>query len=182
MGSKFTSFAGVELGKATLDGIQKVLGRAKVVETGDAGEYLASICYAVPGGVVLFFTGELGRSQHELEGFGLARKTDRKPCSKWPASKSAPKLVLSGLELGMSAAEFRRVLGVKVQSEGKEMVARFEGKLKLSRQDIQRLPKEDQAMIESGKQQDYFDVLVSVKATFDADRLSGLRVWKSVTY
>ena len=39
VGDKFTSFAGFQLGAVKLANIQSKLGAAKVVETGDGGEY-----------------------------------------------------------------------------------------------------------------------------------------------
>ena len=52
-GERFTSYAGFELGTGTLADVQNTLAPSQLVETGQAGEYIASVCYAVSGGVVI---------------------------------------------------------------------------------------------------------------------------------
>lgn len=178
-GAQFTSFAGFNLGTVKLDEVQKALGHAELVETGDAGEYTASICYKVRGGVILFLSGEIHGDY--LGGFGLAKKTDRQPCSKWPTKRAIPKLTIAGLHLGMSVSEFTQRIGAPVRKEGQNAYADFESERKLSQAEIQRLPDEVQKMIQAGKAQDYYDVIVSVKATFNKDRLSELLIWKTET-
>lgn len=181
VGAKFTSFAGFELGTVTLADIQRALGSARVVETGDAGEYVASVCYSVPGGVVMFFAGELDGFNHNLGGFGFAKRTDRKPCSKWPKTPAVPDLVLGGLRLGISVSEFTRIVGVPVRVEGRKVYAFFEGKRTMTKEEIQREPQEVRAMIKTGEQQNYFDVVVSVVATFSNGQLQELSIWKTET-
>ena len=181
VGAKFTSFAGFELGTVTLAGVQRKLGPTQLVETGDAGEYTASVCYTVSGGVVMFFAGELDGPEHNLGGFGFAKETDRKPCSEWPMTPAVPNLAIEGLRLGLSVSEFTRIVGVPVRIEGKKAYAFFEGKRTMTEREIQRLPEEVQGMVKTGQQQNYFDVVVSVVATFSADRLQELRIWKTET-
>jgi hypothetical protein len=181
VGAKFTSFAGFELGTVTLADVQRKLGPTQLVETGDAGEYTASVCYSVPGGAIMFFAGELDGPKHNLGGFGFAKDTDRKPCSKWPMTLSVPNLVIGGLHLGMSVSEFNRIVGVPVRIEGKKSYAFFEGKRTMTKQEIQRMPEKVQGMVKTGQQQNYFDVVVSVVATFSAGRLQELCIWKTET-
>ena len=166
VGAKFTSFAGFELGTVTLATIQKALGPAQLVETGEAGEYTASVCYRVPGGVVMFFAGEMDGPEHNLSGFGFAKKPDRNPCSKWPTALAVPDLIIGGLHLGISVSEFTRIVGVPIRMIGKKAYADFESKRTMSKEEIHRLPEELQAMVKTGEQQNYFDVVVSVVATF----------------
>ncbi len=181
VGGKYTSFAGFELGAVTLANIQKELGQAKVVETGDAGEYTASVCYTVPGGVAIFFAGELDGPEHNLGGFGFAKETDRLPCVKWPTALAAPNLIIGGLHLGMSVAEFKKIVGVSVHMEGSKAYADFEGKRPMRKEELLRLPKEVQGMVKTGDQQNYFDVIVSIVATFSNGQLKELRIWKTET-
>jgi hypothetical protein len=180
-GAQFTSFAGFDLHTIKLTGVQNTLGPAKLVETGDAGEYTASVCYSVPGGVILFLSGELDGPDHNLGGFGLAKETDRLPCSKWPTGKQIPNLSIGGLHLGMSVSEFTQRVGAAVRMVGQIAYADFESKRKLSQAEIQRLPEEVQKMIKTGEEQDYYDVMVSVIATFNNGQLNELRVWKTET-
>ncbi len=180
-GSRFTSLAGFSLGTITLDVIQKTLGPAKLVETGDAGEYTASVCYIVPGGFVLFLAGELDGPEHYLGGFGLVRDTERKPCSKWPSSRAKPELNIAGLQLGMSVSEFTRHVAAPVRMEGQKAYAAFESKREMSQTELQRLPENVQKMIQTGKQQNYYDVVVSIIATFNNGKLVELHIWKTET-
>jgi len=181
MGERLTSFAGFQLGAVKLANIQRKLGAAKVVETGDAGEYTASVCYAVPNGVVLFFAGELDGPEHNLGGFGFAKETERKPCGNWPATLIAPALDIGGLRLGLTLKEFTNIVGASVRMEGNKAYAFFESKRNMTEEETSRLPREVQTMVKTGEQQNYFDVVVSVVATFDQGRLVELRVWKTET-
>ena len=181
LGDKFTSFAGFQLGAVKLADIQNQLGVTKVVETGDAGEYTASVCYTVPNGVVLFFAGELDGSEHYLGGFGVAKETERKPCGNWPATSTVPALDIGGLLLGLTLKEFTNIVVVSVHTEGNKAYAFFEGRRTMTEEEAARLPNEVQAMVKTGVQQNYFDVVVAVVATFTQGRLVELRVWKTAT-
>lgn len=181
IGSQFTSFAGFELGSSTLADVQKELGSAKMIETGDAGEYVASVCYDVSGGIVLFLAGEIDGHEHNLGGFGIALKTDRKPCSKWPTSHPIPTLVIGGLRLGMSVDEFTHAVGGPIRMEGEKAFVNFESKRKVTSEEIKRLPKDVPKMVATGDQQNYFDIFISVTATFNRGRLQEFRIWKAKT-
>ncbi len=180
-GSRFTSFEDFSLGKIKLDDVQKTLGPAKLVETGDAGEYTASVCYIVPGGIILFLAGELDGPNHYLGGFGLASKTERQPCSKWPTDRAKPKLNIAGLQLGMSMSEFTRQVGAPIRMEGQKAYAAFKSKRVMSQPEMQQLPEDVQKMIQTGKQQNYYDVVVSIMATFNNGKLDEIYMWKTET-
>ncbi len=180
-GVQFTSFASFNLGAIKLDEIQKTLGAAKLVETGEAGEYTASVCYTIQEGVILFLSGELDGPSHYLGGFGLAKATDRQPCSKWPSQRAMPKLTIAGLHLGMSLYEFTQQVGAPVRNEGRKAYAHFESKRQMRQEEIQRLPAEVQKMIQTGEQQNYYDVIVSITARFNKGQLEELHIWKTET-
>jgi hypothetical protein len=62
-GEEITKLLGVQIGKTmTLRDVQKRLGNAPVIETGEAGEYKATVCYYVPNcqAKVEFWSSELG--------------------------------------------------------------------------------------------------------------------------
>ena len=181
VGEKFTSFAGFQLSAVKLIDIQNQLGAAKVVETRDAGEYAASVCYAIPNGVILFLAGELDGPEHNLGGFGFAKKTDRIPCGNWPATLTVPELDIGGLRLGLTLKEFTNIVGTSVHMEGNKAYAFFEGRRTMTEEETSRLPKKVQSMVKTGEQQNYFDVVVSVVATFVQGHLVDLRVWKTET-
>src|SRR5690554_945360 len=149
VGEKFTSFGGFELGAVKLADIQNQLERVTVVETGDAGEYTASVCYVVPNGVVLYFAGELDGPEHNLGGFGFAKNTERQPCAKWPATLTAPDLFIGGLRLGLTLKEFTNIVGASVHMEGNKAYAFFEDKRTMTEEETSRFPKEVQAMIKA---------------------------------
>lgn len=180
-GAEFTSFAGFELGSVTLSDVQHKLGKARVVATGEAGEYTASVCYRVPTGVILFYAGEMDGPEHGLGGFGFARETKRQPCAPWPNSLARPELAIAGLRLGLTLDEFTRIVATPVQTDNNERYAFFESKKTMSKEDLSRLPKTVQAMIRKGEQQDYFDVVIAVIGRFVDGHLVELRVWQTET-
>lgn len=51
----------------------------------------------------------------------------------------------------------------------------------MTEEETSRFPRDVQAMVKTGEQQNYFDVVVSVIATFSQGRLVELRVWKTET-
>src|SRR5438445_9177538 len=78
---RFSNFAGFTLGETTLSEVQARAGTAPIVHSGDAGESLSSLCYAVnSSGYVLFLAGELDGPEHYLGGFDLSNKPTRLPC------------------------------------------------------------------------------------------------------
>ncbi len=136
LGERFTTFAGFQLGAVKLSDIQNKLGAVKLVETGDAGEYIASVCYATPDGLVLFLAGELDGPEHTLGGFGFAKKSERKPCGNWPATLAAPALYIGGLRLGITLKEFTNIVGTSVHVEGNKAYAFFESSRSMTKKKL----------------------------------------------
>jgi hypothetical protein len=181
-GNRYTSYAGFKLGEVNLAAVQMKLGNAALIETGDAGEYKASICYVINGGVVLFIAGEINGQQHNLGAFSLAKTTDRQPCSKWPKDVPEPILEINSLRLGMSESEFSEKVGGNIHKEGGKVYAGFESRREMTKQEIQSFPKDTQVAISSGQQQKWFDVVVAIEATFNSEGLSQVEVWKTETW
>ncbi|WP_445147019.1 hypothetical protein [Dyella sp. Tek66A03] len=179
-GSQFTSFAGFELGTLTLSQVAEKLGAAKLVEVGDGGEYEASICYRTPFGLIYFLSGEMGRSEHDLLGFGLGESdsTRAKSCASWPSSRAVPDLSLGGINLGMSKAAFASAVRANVRWENEIAYVAFEGKRLMTQSEVTSPPKEVRQGIRRGETQSYFDVDVSLMATFQDGRLTELHSWK----
>jgi hypothetical protein len=177
-GAKFTRFAGFHLGTVTLSDVQKKLGKAKLIETGEAGEYEAAICYRTYLGLVYFLSGEMGGSELDLLAFGISGSDKTKPCSPFPKKWPSSRLELAGLRLGMTKAQFERVVATKVEWNGDIGRAFYQSKLPMTSAEIDVQPKNVRRMIASGEQQDYFDVLVSVVGTFAEGKLIDFRVWK----
>ncbi|MCQ4145982.1 hypothetical protein [Vogesella sp. AC12] len=179
-GAKFTSFAGFDLGKATLAQVAKRLGPAKILEKGEAGEYEAKICYRMPGGTIYFLSGEMGGPDHDLLGLGIAGSSGSRSCAEFRGSE-VPSLELGGLRLGLSKAEFSRVVGGKVEWDGDVGRVAFESRRPITPAEFSLLPKGAKEAAESGQLQDYFDVVVSVVGTFVRGKLSAFQVWKVET-
>lgn len=177
-GAKFTSFAGFRLGTVTLSDVQKKLGKARLIETGEAGEYEAVICYRTDLGVVYFLSGEMGGSELDLLAFGISDNDKTKPCSPFPKKWPSPRLELAGLRLGMTKDQFERVVATKVEWNGNIGRAFYQSKRPMTSAEIDAQSEDIRRMISTGQQQDYFDVLVSVVGTFTDGKLMDFRVWK----
>lgn len=159
-GSQFTSFADFHLGSITLAQVTKELGHASLSETGDAGEYTASVCYLTPTGAIYFLSGEMGGAEHDVIGVGIStlESSGTTSCARWPSSRRLPDMSIGGIRLGMSKAAFARTAGGTVQWDGDVGVVAF--------------------LSEKVVQHDHIDVSISLQATFDAGQLVGLRSWK----
>lgn len=179
-GARFTSFAGFHLGKATLAQVAKRLGPVKIVETGEAGEYEAKICYRVPDGAIYFLSGEMGGPDHDLLGFGISGSSGSRACAEF-RGPVVPSLELGGLRPGLSKAEFSRIVGGKVDWNGNVGRVAFESRRPITPAEFSALPKGAQEAAKAGQLQDYFDVVVSVVGTFVRGKLSAFEVWKVET-
>ena len=180
-GAKFTRFSSSLLGTGTLANIQQQFGRAPIVESGDAGEYVASVCYEAKSGYVAFLAGELDGPEHNLGGYSLSVTPARPPCRRWPANVIFPGLSLGPLHSGMTLEEFKREVGAPVKLIGDWFYAHFDSRRNLTKADIDGLPDEVKKAVNDGSVQNYYDVTVSVSARFRSGKLTVLRVWKSET-
>ena len=182
-GERYASFAGFRLNVGTLADVRTALGSAKIIESGDAGEYKAQLCYRTARSTVTFLSGEMGGQTHHLLGFGVAEtsSSDRVNCPTWPAARAAPPVRIGNLRIGMSRSEFERRVGVKVQRDGPIETAFFSSTRKFTTADISAMPVEAQKAVAQGKSQGYFDVQIAVEGVFSQDRLSAIQVWKEET-
>ena len=179
-GSQFTSFAGFDLGAPTLGQVADKLGAAKLVETGDGAEYTASICYRTPFGLVYFLSGEMGGQEHDLLGFGIGESdsTKAKVCASWPSSRAVPDLSIGGIYLGMSKAAFASAVSSDVHWENEVAHVFFESKRFMTQAEVNSQPQQVRQMIQRGETQSYFDVDISLTATFRDGKLVELSSWK----
>jgi hypothetical protein len=181
-GENFASFAGISLRKTNLSQIVEKFGPAKLVETGDAGEYEAKICYRTPMGLIYFLSGEMGGPEHELLGFGISEDDVSKPCGIFPEHQLPPELSIAGLRLGLSKTEFARILATKVQWEGNSGQVFFESKRPMTAKELKSFPADHKAAILAGQAQNYFDVSISVFGKFSNNKLTAFQVWKIETF
>ena len=178
VGGQFTSFAGFRLGAVTLSQVTNELGHAALVESGDAGEYMASVCYRTPSGLIYFLSGEMGGNEHELLGFRLSRSASAKSCANWPSNRATPKLIVGGLMLGFTKAQFRDAIGTKIRWDNDVAYGNFQTKRMMTRSEIENLSRGAKDPVQAHKEQDYFDVTVSIVGVFKAGRLDELKIWK----
>ena len=181
-GSQFTVWADVELGKLTLAEMAERLGPAELVESGDAGEYEARICYRTPSGLVHFLSGEMGGSSHQLLGFAFSGDNAALRCGELPASYRPVSLDLDGLRLGLTKAEFAHVAGTNVRWDANVGRVSIESRRPMTPSDLADFPKIIREDVAAGKVQNYFDVVVSITATFSDEQLSEFSVWKIETF
>jgi hypothetical protein len=105
---RFTHLAGVNLSDLPrLEDLQRIFGRSPIVESGDAGEYDARVCYRSVDGasVVEFFHGEVD--------WGFVVHITKPHDSRCSTSAVLKPSVLSvaGVKLGMKKAAYTRLLG-----------------------------------------------------------------------
>lgn len=186
-GEDYIVFGDYRLGATTLADIRRDLGRTPLVESGDAGDFIASICYRTPRGAVRFLSSELGGSDHVLLGFDLVKSTSgsmrakQSVCYPWPRQKPAPTLGIGDLRLGMTRADFSRVLHGTVRWENQVAFAEMASRRKMTNAELERLSEKNRRAILTGMQQDYFEVLITVIGTFRGKELIELRIWKAET-
>jgi hypothetical protein len=171
-GERFRHFLGFTLDENTLSQVQERFGTSKLVESGNAGEYLALVTYCIPSRstIVTFEADELGGPSHFIQGFGLraydpaeGTRTDL-PTLAIPASDS---LSIAGLRLGMSPQEFVNSLGQPIRWRGDTGYFSISGKDSASNSD--RKPY-------------VLDIHLSVMGVFVSRQLRTLSVWITRTY
>ena len=177
-GGQFTSFAGFKLGAVTLSQVTKELGHAVLRESGDAGGYMASVCYRTSTGVVYFLSDEMGGNKHYLLGFRLSWSASAKSCANWPLNRPIPKLRVGGLRLGLTKAQFRDVIGTKIRWDNDVAYGDFQTKRMMTTSEIGNLSKGAKELVQAHKEEDYVDVTVSIAGVFKAGKLNELKVWK----
>ena len=153
-GERFTRFSGFDLGRTTLADVQARFGSSRIRESGDAGEYLAEICYAAPFGEVRFMSPEIGGGVHLL-GYAIDGIKSTSDC---PASRHVLPAGAAGLELGMTRRRFQSILGTHVDWTPDTGSARFEFKTTMPSASV--------------------DTTISIIGTFRGDRLIKLVVWR----
>jgi hypothetical protein len=181
-GDTFTRFAGFELESGTkLADVQAALGPARVVETGDGGEYEASICYALPDADVTFQSGEIGGGE-DLLGVMLSRTDPKRTCTPWPANSPAPTASLGGIGLGIDKQAFAAAVGAPLRWEGKHAYATFASRRPMTAAEIARFPADQREHLAVHPQGAYYDASVTVGGRFVDGRLVELSAWKIETY
>ena len=177
-GARFTSFLGFRLNIGTLDDVQGRLGRARLVESYDDGEYQASVCYLGSDGMVSFLSGRDGGAMLGLLGFELQRSATAaaQNCRQLPRHLADASRSLGGLRLGMSRQDFAALMGAPVQWDGDTGRCLFQGEQPMSAGE--RAAYKDSPEL---NQRGSFNVLVTVTARFEDGQLVDVAVWKVVS-
>ena len=176
-GSKFTTALGYKLDAGIdLESIAGQLGPSPIITSGDAAGFEARLCYLLPAGSLSFLSGELDGSsepgKHYLGGFELSQTASADCKTLRDPLKAA--LDIGGLHLGMSRAEFEATAGGPVVWKGDKAERLFESKVMMPPRDTDRLKSQSD-------DPRYYDMSVSLDATFVSDRLVDLTVWKTAT-
>jgi hypothetical protein len=161
-GVKFTSILDVSLGVGiTFQNVIDKLGPATMMETGDAGNYQASLCYKSKNGFVRFLSNEIGGADHEVMGFIISQTVANRTCSPLPASYAGRDLNLGGLTLGMKSDDFIHAVGGYVERRKNIFVRTFSHKVLVDDTD--------------------FDDVITVDGAFSGGHLTVLEVWRTET-
>ena len=187
-GKALTKYAGYELGVSSLKSVQSGLGLSPIVKSGDAGDFVASVCYYTQDKKVRFLSGELGGKELLLLGFELETvvasndETKISSCVRWPRQKKyLPSKKVGALQLGINKAEFSRLTNREIQWDGNTAHTAFESRRKMTKLELARHSNKNRQDRNSVTVPDYFDVLISVIGTFEGGKLVRLQVWKTET-
>jgi len=170
-GERFTSVAGISIGNTTLSDIQKKLGPGRIIVTGDASSYDARISYAIRGGTIQFFQGEMN------DGVGVCVTTDTriKPRSPWPENVPMPQVNVAGLQLGISEARFTKIVKQPVRWRGSVATVHFEYRVPIT--DSERRDK----TLQYTKNHDFWSVWMDITGVFYKGRLIKFEIIRTTT-
>ncbi len=174
--ASFTEMLGFKLQKNTLFEVKSALGAAPLFETGEAGEYDASLYYLAEDGKTLyrFGTGEMGGSEKVLIHFSLCRPESVRDSIPTPCDVSR-RLGKSRVRLGMSREEFEALIAGPIESpEGYKLVesSRKSNLIKLQYLGETRVTEKAKGIVKTLK----FDDLITIEAEFKDDGLSCYKV------
>ena len=161
-GEQFSFVDQFALGENTFADVQHRLGSALVTESGDAGGYLARMCFIVSDGLVIhFMAGPLGGPEHFLGGFEIAKAASLSSLAQCAQSQVAVDTTVGGLFLGIARDDFRRIVDPMGQYPTDNTSFVFEHKQMINRQE--------------------HDLLIFVEASFEDGRMVRLGVHKTET-
>jgi hypothetical protein len=174
-GGRFTSFLGLRLNVGTLDEVQAHLGKARLLESWDSGDYEGRVCYLGSRGVISFISDV---QRLELSGLEVreAATASAEGCRELRGRAAAQSGQLGGLRLGMSKQEFIALVGEPVNWDGDSGQRMYESEQKMTASD-RALFKDAPELLVRGS----FNVIVTVTGSFVEGRLAAFRVWKLVS-
>jgi hypothetical protein len=179
LGESFTRPLGFQLGSMNLAAVRQRLGPATMRHTGDAGESEYSVCYEAPrsGVHIVFMSGELGGSDHELLGFNMKAvgAVRSEHClSLAPDVEKSLTFTIGRLQLGIAPEAFRRVVGKASAREEGVLVAEFDYQDPMP-------PSQAREARRLGRSSEPWNTLITLEAKFIKDKLAEISVWRVVT-
>lgn len=173
------ALASITVGVNTLDEVEDTYGAAKTSRVSSEDEAETRVCYSVvspQGTSYLTFEAHVMGAYGVVTGFGVSIIQPNGPCVATKASVGILETG-SGVRLGQSRAQVRRAIPVAFKNRGSKLSYETVTRRAASEEERQRLrarwPTEEQ---------DYFDVTMSVTATFKDDRLVDFRVRRIESY
>jgi hypothetical protein len=181
-GEEFTEVLGIRIAQdITLADIQKRLGQARIVETGDGGEYKAAICYYSPKcqTEVEFWSSDLGGPEHDLIGFTLSRsKSAPSVCAALASDDCDSLKVPGGLKLGITIDDFKNAVGSDVELEESFYQKAFERRQPMTEAEQKKMLKSHPDL---SPEDLYWDIVIFVRGAFRSGALDILEVSKTET-
>jgi hypothetical protein len=178
---RFRHLLGFTLNQDSLASVQRRLGASKLIETGDAAEYEASVSYIFKnlGTVVSFKSGEMGGGtqllQYELR---RAASFDSSSCAVATIYVSSPEqLNVGGLTLGMTPEEFKKQIGRTLVWDKDTARATIEFRHTYSAAEYAAVAKK----WSPDKPPRWYNVYLEIQGVFEARRLCALKVSRSET-
>ncbi len=170
---RFLRFAGITLDETeTLDDVTRRFGAAALQESGEAGEYLASVCYSTDTTLVYFRSHEMGGPERRVLGFAVSTPRDSFHCAPAPSALKAYGTEIGGLKLGMSVAQFTKHLG-GAEWIDEQWCRCFE----------RQIPMSEAIRLELGLPvHGLLDEQVSVCGRFEQDALVEYEIWRVQTH
>ena len=172
---------GVNLGETMISRAAAKLGKATVIERGDASTGRQQACYASPASqgkmYLIFEEGEVGYTFYLFVGGPAWEGADRCIPSKAISRSLA---TASGLHLGQTPAQVMAILGKPTRQRENELVYSFLVKKKTSPQDLKEARKRYPDMSDKDFQESfgYYDLGTGVVAKFADSKLIYLAVSK----
>ena len=178
---RFTHIAGVNLSDLpALEELQKLFGMSSIVESGDAGNYDARICYRTSNekAVVEFFHGEVNWR------FVLRRPEPKD--QKCPISKKLElrRLSIAEVSLGMDEAKYRRIMGKPYKETSNRLEYHFKYVHTLTDKELKQMVERNRKNgYPPGNSEDLrrWDVGIYISAVFTKDHLASFTVSRTET-
>jgi hypothetical protein len=167
------------IGVTTLDEVRKTYGMVEPSRVGPEEEADIAICYVHPSSKgkvsVVFESGAMG-GWKEITGFRLSAQRGGGHCVSTEMNISTL-ATENGIRLGQSLEGFTKAMPIKFRHRGSALTYEGVSQRAATQEELKRLRAEW-----PDERQDYFDVTITIRATFSANRLVDFYVRKNESY